>query len=419
MRKVRPGWALFVLTAISTCGFIDRVIMSVLIHPIKAEFALSNAELGLLGGLAFAVLNVLLGIWVARQAERRRRVTLIGAGTFPWSVATALCAAASSFPALFLARVGVGVGEAVGLPSSQSVVSDYFPKEKRTTALSILVLAPPIGAFLGLTGGGLIAQEWGWRWAFLIAATPGFLLSAVVLLSVAEPPRGQHDGLGAAADTVPPLGAVLQRMWQRHSFRHLLIGSTLASAAGFGVNLFLIPWFVRRYGFSLGEAGLTTGLIASLPAVLGVAGSGWLADRLARRDARAYATIPGLCLLLTAPLYILAVTRETATMAIALLALVTLIQYNYLGPSQGVFQNLMHPRMRATSTAVIGIFYSLIGAGAGPWLVGALSDHFAAANGPAGGLTVALSLTALLYVWAAAHFFVARRSIRAELALPL
>jgi len=419
LRKVRPGWALFVLAAISTCGFIDRVIMNVLVYPIKAEFRLSDTEVGLVGGFAFALLYVLLGIWVARIAERRRRITLIGVGTFFWSVATALCAAATSFVALFLARVGVGVGEAVGLPSSQSVISDYFPKEKRTTAISVFVLAPPIGAFIGLTGGGIVAQEWGWRAAFLIAAAPGFLLSALVLLSVDEPVRGQHDALGADGDRVPPLGAVLMRMWKRHSFRHLLIGSTIASMAGFGLNLFLTTWFVRRHGYSLAEAGLTTGLIASLPAVAGVVGCGWLCDRLARRDARAYADIPGWCLVITTPVYILAVTSGTPTMAIALLAVATFFQYNYLGPSQGLFQNLMHPRMRATSTAVIGILYSLIGAGLGPVLVGGLSDRFADAHGPAGGLTMALALTALLYLWAAVHFFLARRSIRDDLAQPL
>lgn len=419
MRSVRPGWALFVLAAISTCGFIDRVIMNVLVHPIKAEFELTDTEVGLVGGFAFALLNVLLGIWVARSAERRRRVTLIGVGTFLWSVATALCAAASSFWSLALARVGVGVGEAVGLPSSQSVISDYFPKEKRTTAISVLVLAPPIGAFVGLTGGGLVAQEWGWRAAFLIAAAPGFLLSALVLLTVAEPKRGQHDALGADGDRVPPLGAVLARMWGRHSFRHLLIGSTVASIAGFGVNLFLTTYFVRRFGYTLAEAGLTTGLIASLPAVLGVVGSGWLCDRMARRDARAYADIPALCLLITTPVYILAVTSGAPAMTVMLLAVATLFQYNYLGPSQGMFQNLMHPRMRASSYAVVNICYSLVGAGLGPVLVGGLSDHFAAGAGPAAGLTMALSLTALLYLWAAAHFVIARRSIRGDLALPL
>jgi MFS family permease len=408
-----------VLAAISTCGFIDRVIMNVLVHPIKAEFHLSDTQVGLVGGFAFALLNVALGIWVARIAERRRRVTLIGIGTFLWSIATALCAATSSFATLALARIGVGVGEAVGLPSSQSVISDYFPKEKRTTAISVLVLAPPIGAFVGLTGGGMVAQEYGWRAAFLIAAAPGFLLSAMVLLTVAEPERGRHDALGADGDRIPSFGAVLARMWGRHSFRHLLIGSTIASVAGFGVNLFLTTWFVRRFGYSLGQAGLTTGLIASAPAILGVMACGWLCDRLARKDARAYADVPALCLLITAPVYILAVTSGSAGAAIPLLAVATLFQYNYLGPSQGVFQNLMHPRMRASSYAVINILYSLIGAGLGPVLVGGLSDHFSTGRGEAAGLTIALALTALLYLWAAVHFFIARRRIREELALPL
>ena len=170
-----PGWALAVLAAISTCGFIDRIIMNVLVQPIKAEFQLSDTEIGLVGGLAFAVLNVFLGIWVARIAERRRRITLIGIGTFLWSLATAACGAVTSFGTLFLARIGVGVGEAVGLPSSQSVISDYFPKHKRTTAMAVLLLAPPIGVFLGSAGGATIAQAYGWRAAFVAAAIPGFI----------------------------------------------------------------------------------------------------------------------------------------------------------------------------------------------------------------------------------------------------
>ena len=150
MRRIdRPGWALFVLAAISTCGFIDRIVMNVLVQPIKAEFRLTDLQIGLVAGLAFALLNVLLGIWVARIAERRRRLTLIGIGTLLWSVATALCGAAASFASLALARVGVGVGEAVGLPASQSVISDYFPKEKRATAISVLLLAPPIRRMMG------------------------------------------------------------------------------------------------------------------------------------------------------------------------------------------------------------------------------------------------------------------------------
>ena len=415
-----PAWALAVLLAISTCGFIDRIIMNVLVQPIKAEFQLSDTEIGLVGGLAFAVLNVVLGIWVARIAERRRRITLIGIGTFLWSIATAACGAATSFATLALARVGVGVGEAVGLPSSQSVVSDYFPKHKRTTAMAVLLLAPPIGVFLGSAGGATIAQAYGWRAAFVAASIPGFILALVVLLTVAEPPRGQHDDLEDAA--VPPYRAVLARMWQRHAFRHLLAGSTIASMVGFGLNAFLAAYLFRKFGYSVREAGIIAGLIAALPASFGVFGGGWLADRMARRDARSYGTIPGVSLLLATPVYILAVTRESAPAAIGLLALAATVQYCYLAPATGVFQNLMHPRMRASATATVGIFYSIVGAGLGPLLVGGLSDHFApdaSAAGSSAGLTIALAVTAILYLWASLHFFRARLRIREELSLPL
>jgi MFS family permease len=409
-----------VLAAISTCGFIDRIIMNVLVQPIKAEFQLSDTEIGLVTGLAFAMLNVVLGIWVARIAERRRRITLIGIGTFFWSIATAACGTATSFVTLALARVGVGVGEAVGLPASQSVISDYFPRHKRTTAMAVLLLAPPLGAFLGSAGGATIAQAYGWRAAFVAASIPGFILALVVMLTVAEPPRGQHDDL--EDESVPPYRAVLARMWQRHAFRHLLAGSTIASMVGFGLNAFLAAFLFRKFGYSIRDAGIVAGLIASLPATLGVLGAGWLADRMARRDSRAYGTIPGVSLLLATPIYILAVTRESAPVAIGLLALAATVQYCYLAPSQGVFQNLMHPRMRASSYATVQIFYSIIGGGLGPLLVGGLSDHFAPDASPAGssaGLSMALAVTAIFYLWAALHFFRARLRIREELNLPL
>ena len=171
-------------------------------------------------------------------------------------------------------------------------------------------------------------------------------------------------------------------------FRHLLAGSTIASLVGFGLNAFLAAFLLRRFGYSVAEAGVIAGLIASAPATFGVLASGWLADRIARSDARSYGFIPGLSLLVATPIYILAVTRDTPAAAIGLLALAATVQYTYLAPSQGVFQNLMHPRMRASSTAVVGMIYSLVGAGLGPLLVGGLSDAFtppAGAGAPGAG----------------------------------
>lgn len=418
-RRTSPGWALAILAAISTCGFIDRIVMNVLVEPIKTEFQLSDTQMGLLTGLAFSVLNVVLGLWVARIAERRRRLTLVAIGTVAWSIATALCGAVASFGQLALARIGVGVGEAVGLPATSSIISDYFPKEKRTSAMAVLLLAPPIGAFLGSAGGASIAQAFGWRTAFVIASIPGFILAILVALTVAEPVRGQHDQATESRDTVPPLSAVFRRIWERRTLRHLLLGSTIATLTGFGVNVFLAAFLLRRFGFSIAEAGVTAGLIASVPATISVLGAGWLSDRIAKTDVRSYGFVPAIALVIATPIYMLAVTRETPGPAIALLCVAALFQYCYLAPTSGVFQNMMHPRMRASAYAIMSISTSLIGAGLGPLLVGALSDRFSHGVPPGQGLVMALVVVSAGYCWAAMHYWRATRTLRNEWTLPL
>ncbi len=192
---------------------------------------------------------------------------------------------------------------------------------------------------------------------------------------------------------------------------------------GFGLNAFLAAFLFRRFGYSVAEAGIIAGVIASFPATFSVVGAGWLADRLAKRDARSYGFIPAISLVITTPLYMLAVTRETPAAALVILGLATIFQYTYLAPSQGVFQNMMHPRMRASSAAVTSMIYSLVGAGVGPLLVGSLSDLFTPADaglqGSAAGLSTAMAVTAIIYLWAAWHFYWATRTIRHELSLPL
>jgi predicted MFS family arabinose efflux permease len=421
--KTSSWWALIMLTAIYICGFIDRIIMQVLVEPVKAEFSLSDLQIGIVAGLAFAVLNVLLGLWVARFAERCRRMSLVAVGTVLWSIATSACGMAGTFIQLLLARISVGVGEAVGLPSSSSIISDYFPKKQRTTAMSILMLSPPIGAFIGFVGGGYVAQAYGWRAAFWIAAIPGFILAIAAAITVGEPQRGRYDDLGEKADEVPPFRAVLKRAWHRHSLRHLLIGSTAAALVGFGLNAFLTSFLIRRFGFTIAQAGLIAGIIASLPAVISMTASGWLADWIGARDSRAYGYIPGISLLIAAPAYILAVTRADATSAVVLLGIATLFQYTYLGPTLGVFQNMMHPRMRATSSAFNNMLYTLIGNGLGPVLVGVLSDRFGpadpASSKPGEGLMLAMAVASVGYLWAAIHYLLATRTLRGELVMSI
>jgi MFS family permease len=409
-RRDSPWLALAILTGIATVGFVDRIVVNVLVEPLKAEFGLSDTQVSLLG-FAFAALNIGFAIVVARIAERVRRLTLISAGTMLWSIATAACGWAASWPQLLMARMGVGLGEAVGLPGNQSVVADYFPANKRGLAISCLLLAPPVGAFIGFVGGGWVAQNYDWRFTFFIAAVPGVILSILAWLFVAEPPRGRHDP--GAGSEVPPIGRVVARLFGLPSARHLVIGSTLAATLGFGINYFFTALMMRKFALPIGEAGLYAGVIASLPAAISVVLSGWLGDRLGEKRPAAYALVPGVALLIGGPLYAFAVTRDDLVLLLALVGVSTLFMFGYLGITFATLQNLMHPRMRATASALLGAVYG-IASGAGPLVLGAMSDGLATRYGAGQGLAYAMALAALAYLWAGAHYLAAARHLAAD-----
>ncbi|MGB6449403.1 MAG: MFS transporter [Steroidobacteraceae bacterium] len=196
-------WVLGLFGAVATFGFIDRIVVQVLVQPIKAELHVSDADMGLLGGLTFAVLYVALSIPIARLAERKNRIVIITVGTALWSIATAASGLAASFAQLLLARIGVGIGEAAGTPATYSIISDYFSPQRRASAQSVVGLAVPLGAFLGGSAGGFIALHWGWRSAFLCAGLPGLALALLQGLTVREPLRGYHDPVLVAGERLP------------------------------------------------------------------------------------------------------------------------------------------------------------------------------------------------------------------------
>ena len=412
MRRDSPWLALVLLAGVGTVGFIDRIVVNVLVEPLKLHFSLSDTQVSLLG-FAYAILNIVLGVVVARYAERVRRLTLIAAGTIAWSAATAACGLVGSWTQLLLARVGVGVGEAIGLPGNQSVVADYFPAHKRGLAMSVLLLSPPVGAFIGFVGGGWIAQNFDWRLTFLLAAVPGLILGIAAHFFVAEPPRGRHDP--GAGDHVPRFGAVLGRLVGLSSARHLIAGSALAATIGFGLNYFFTSLMIRRFGLPIGTAGFYAGIIASLPAAISVLGSGWLGDRLGAARPAAYALIPGISMLIGGPLYAFAITRESLALLLALVTVSAVLQFGYLGITFASLQNLMHPRMRATASALLNAVYGIAG-GIGPLVLGALSDRLELGYGAGVGLALAMALLSLAYLWAAAHYFLAARRYGDDLA---
>ena len=419
LRRTSPALALAILTVIGVIGFVDRVIMNVLVEPIKTDFGLTDTQIGLVNGLAFALLNVVLGLFVARMAERMRRLTLVAIGTFFWSLATAATGLAASFTQLLFARIGVGVGEALGLPSISSLISDYYPPHKRASAISITQLAPPLGAFIGAAGGALVAHQYGWQAALFMAAIPGLILAAIVHLFVEEPPRGQYDAVTAGED-VPPLRSVIARYVHWPTMRHMLFGSAIASMVGFGLNAFMASYFMRRFGFSLVEAGLVSGFVAALPASLSIVGAGFVVDRWAKTNRKSHALLPAITLALAAPLFLLAIFQTKAVAAIALVGIAALVQYAFLGPTFATFHNLLHPRMRATASALNNIVYSLLGGGLGPVLIGSMSDRFSTQfSGPGEGLAVAMGGACLFYLWAAYHYWRAAQHIEADLDRPI
>jgi MFS family permease len=413
LRRHSPALSLIVLTAIGTIGFVDRIVISALVEPLKDEFKLNDAQIGLLG-FAYSALNIVIGVAIARLAESRRRLTFTAVGTLLWSIAATASGYVNTWYQLLAARVAVGVGEAVGLPANQSIVADYYPPGRRASAMSILLLAAPLGAMIGLAGGGFVAQHWGWRWAFIVTGLPGVLLALFVWLFVAEPPRGAHDTV--ADDSVPPFRAVLARMWRLRSMRHLIMGSALASMVGFGLIAFLSALMTRRFGLPVGEAGLMTALAASLPAAVSVALGGTIADRLAPRWPASYALFPAACLLLSAPLFAIAMTRDAFAPFFALSVLSTLMLFTFLGPTAGTIQNLLDPRMRATGHALANIFTGMVG-GLGPVLVGWLSDRLLASGFASDrALGYAMAATALMSWWAAAHYLRAARTLTGDMA---
>jgi MFS family permease len=244
-----------------------------------------------------------------------------------------------------------------------------------------------------------------------MAALPGLLLGVVAWLFIAEPPRGRHDA--GAADEVPPMREVLRRLFVLPSARNLVIGSALAAMFGFGLNYFFTSLMIRKFEVGLAEAGLYSGVIASLPAAVSVVASGWLGDRFGAKTPAAYALVPAICLLIGGPLYVLAITRESLGPLLGLISIATFLNFGYLGITFAALQNLMHPRMRVSAFAVLNVVYGVASA-VGPLLLGALSDRMALSQGPAQGLTTAMAITGALYVWAGLHYLLAARRLAAD-----
>ena len=403
------SYVLVVLVLVYTFNFIDRQIVSILAVPIKAELHLTDSQLGLMGGLAFALFYTLLGIPIARMADRVSRTRIMTVALALWSLMTAVCGLTHSFVQLFLARVGVGVGEAGGVAPAYSLICDYFPAKERARALSVYSFGIPIGAALGIVLGGYITSLMNWRVAFFIVGLAGLLMTPLLKLTVREPERGALDPKPAAAARAPTLLEVTAVLARKASFWGLSLGAASASMMGYGLFFWAPSFLVRSFHMSLLQASLSFGALVLVGGLIGIWFGGALADRYGEKRKAMYAYIPAMAFLATLPFYAAGVLSTTLWISFAVLLVPTALGLAWLGPVLAAVQHLVPGNMRATASALFLFINNLIGIGLGTTLIGVVSDLTRARFGSESLRYAILAGTSFYLIAALLLFFAGRK----------
>ena len=403
------SYVLFMLVLVYTFNFIDRQIVGILAVPIKADLGLSDTELGLMGGLAFALFYTGLGIPVAMLAVRVNRTWIMTISLGLWSLMTAACGLAQNFWQLFAARLGVGIGEAGGVAPAYSLVADYFPPNQRSRALSIYSFGIPIGSALGIFLGGYIASKIDWRVAFFVVGLGGLVIAPIFRLTVKEPPRGRHDSQKTIQAPIS-FRELLRTLFTKPSFWLISLGAACSSMMGYGLFFWLPSFFVRSFGITLLQASMFFGSILLLGGIVGIWAGGWLGDRFGHDKRSRYLTIPAFAFVATIPFYVLGILSHSLVLTFFVLLVPTALGLMWLGPVVSTIQHLVRPNMRATASAVFLFINNLIGIGLGTWALGALSDGLTARFG-ADALRYSILSGTIFYVFAATLFFLASRRL--------
>jgi len=405
------GLTLALLGAVFAVHFLDRQILAILIPPIKAELGLSDTALGFLSGFAFTVFFSTAGLVIARLADRADRARIITWSLAVFSVMTAMCGLAMGFWQLLAARVGVGVGEGGTNPASHSLIADLFPMQQRAAAMATYSIGPHIGLVLAFGLGGWLGQTVGWRSTFIIVGAIGIVLALITRFGLRDPRITTRHNREMRS---PPSSAVVHSLLRSRVLRHLFAGATLATAAALGLVTWLPALLTRVHGMSLMQAGVFLGL------AFGVAGAastylfGRIADTVSIADARRKPRIVAGCQLLLAALWLAALLVEDRSIALAMLVVPCMLIGVYVGPTLALVQDVVDPRARAFSAAVLLLVVNLVGASLGPLAVGMLSDALAALAGPQ-SLRYALLATPALLAWSGFHYARATTGLASEL----
>jgi len=414
---ITPGHAryvLFILFVVYVFNFADRYILIVVQSSIKEELGLSDQQLGLLTGLAFAMFYTVVGLPIARWADRSSRTMIMSLGLTVWSGLTAVCGLAQNFVHLLLALIRVGVGEATATPCAHSRISDYYPLEKRAKAIGLYSIGANIGMFVGMLAGGLIAQKLGWRAAFYIVGLPGIILAIIVKFTVKEPPRGYSDNRKKDSVENLPLKDTLKYLFGVKSFRYLCIAGSIAALSGFGMMNWSPVFFERLHGMTKQEVGPVLGVIIGIIGGISTLLGGILADKLSKRTKKWYMWLAGLGVAGMMPFCVFFILVPNKNLSLLGIAMAYLIGLLYSAPTFSTVQGLAKPDMRALASAIFLFLINLIGMGLGPYFVGLMSDLFAPAFGKE-SLRYALLVIMLVNVLSIGFYFLAARTLPEDL----
>jgi predicted MFS family arabinose efflux permease len=433
-----------VLLLTNVLNLADRQGIAVVGQAIKLDLTLSDRQLGLVQGLAFAIFYSLLALPIARLAEHRSRTRIIAGSVALFGITVALCSRVHSFWQLLACRIGVGIGDAGLGPPAASLVGDHYRAERRASAMSILWLGAPIGVVLGSSLGGWIAEHANWRWAFVAIGTPALIVAILAAVTLREPPRGMSDPAASSPEAPPPMWTVLRFLLGKPSVLHVLVGAGLAAISMHGIGQWMAPFLIRNYHLGFAQTGRVMALIAGAAMASGLALGGFGVDWVGRFDRRWYSWGPAAGLALATPAFLVGFSQGSIALAVVLLMAAHVALFVYWTPTIATAQNMVGASMRASSYFVVSIFLNLVGIGLGPTVAGWLSDVYArsaftlgdyavacpgghaaaeaaqslvqsCAQASATGLRYALMTMSLTFVWAGLHYFLAARNLRRDL----
>jgi len=401
--------ALAILVAVNVMSQLDRQIMNVLLPKVQLDLALTDAESGWLAGFAFAICYSIAGLPLARFADRGSRSGLITIALAVWSAMTAACGLARSFVELFVARIGVGIGEAGCAPAAHSLISDHFPRHHRGRALATYQLGVPAGILLGSIIGGTLSDHLSWRSVFFLFGIPGIALALVVRTVLKEPVRGGFEG--HADPGVEPIAEIVRFFARRPAMRQILCAATLHTLAVGAQVTFNFTFLTRVHQLTGTQAGIVIGLLTGIFGGIGTYLGGWLGDRSGARDARWVLWWIAIGALASIPFSIAAYLVPSTPVAVVALSISVVGSYFYTGACHVIAQSLARPRMRAITASIMLFSMNLLGYGLGPPIAGALSD----ALGGDDALRYALAAMNAILVWACLHYALAARTYREDL----